>query len=786
MDKRFAHLNLANPKDGWVILGPGGGGCVHTLTINPLRPQMMVVSCDMTAGYITYNGGESWREFNLKSRQYAYAFHPQDANTLYVGSSGLFRSRDQGETWQLVFPAPGAVTGEARLGDESNHSFFTTDNWPGKTVHAILIDPHHPEHLFIVIKKEGARQPADDFYGRQKRGLLLYGSTDEGGTWKELAEWDSEEIHLLTFGPARPAESRRIFAFTEKGVFRLTAGGEMERLTLPASILGLRHASCGIHPVSGQLTFYLSAVESAGEGGYASTIWKSCDLGQSWERCLTGLQARIPGDLPVFSQVSACQQDARRVWLIAEKFPELDAAGQRVEHHGILVSSDEGASWEWAVKMDDDHDPLNRVGGWAERDYGPKWGDLKGEEQISPRGRFAWDVVASPVDPQVCYTMDFSTIFHTADGGAHWQQLVTHLYPDGSVSSRGIDVLGAYGVFFDPFDPAHLALALTDVGIFHSFDHGNTWQHALAGVPRSWINTCYWLVFDPQVQGRAWSAWSAMHDIPRIKCFRDEHFLKAEGGICKSEDGLQSWQPSASGLPAHALCTHLVLDPSSPPGQRTLYAAVFKGGVYKSMDDGRTWSLKNHGLDPRNPFAWRLLLAPNGTLYLVVVKNRLQGREQPGALYQSTDGAESWQPLALPEGADFPNDLTCDPTGRLYLACWPRLVEGENCHGGVYARQVGDAAWQTLFDPAVHAYTVTVDPQNPAHLYLSTFDAALHHSPDRGQTWQRLRGFNFQWGYRPVPDPHHPGMLFVTTFGSSVWYGPAAGVPEASEDILET
>jgi hypothetical protein len=59
-------------------------------------------------------------------------------------------------------------------------------------------------------------------------------------------------------------------------------------------------------------------------------------------------------------------------------------------------------------------------------------------------------------------------------------------------------------------------------------------------------------------------------------------------------------------------------------------------------------------------------------------------------------------------------------------------------------------------------------------------------SDDRGQTWQRLKGFNFQWAYRPVPDIHHPGMLYVTTFGSSLWYGPAGGVPEALEDIVES
>ena len=791
--KIFSRLDTANPKDAWLILGPGGGGCVHTLTVNPHRPDTLVVSCDMTAGYLTHNGGRSWREFNLKSRQYAYAFDPRDPDTLYIGTSGLFRSTDNGTTWRLLFPDPKKVTGETRLGDEANHTFLSSDNWPGGTIHAILIDPLQPEHLFIAIKKGGAIQPVDIFYGKKKEGLLIFSSTDRGSLWKKHAELEATDIHLLAFDPASPVRARVLVAFTEKGMTRITADGEAHPVTLPASIVGLRHASCGVVPVSaragvnsgnGKTVFYISALVKTGKSRYASMVWKSANLGETWDKA-SGLETNDPSDPPVFSQVSACACDARRLWLIAEKFPEMDESGTRVERHGILRSDDGGLSWEWAVKMGDDHDPSNRAGGWAERAYGSNWGDLKGDEQISPKGRFAWDLVASPVDPDVAYTMDFSTIFKTGNAGATWDQLVTNLHPDGSASSRGIDVLSAYGVFFDPFDPQHIVLPLTDVGVFHSLNGGRTWKHALAGVPREWINTCYWMVFDPQVRGRAWSAWSAMHDIPRIKMFQETFFARDQGGICKTDDSLQTWEPSAQGLPGRSLCTHILLDPSSPAGKRTLYAAVFNGGVYKSTDDGGTWSPRNNGLDPHNPFAWRLALLPDGTLYLVVVKNFLKGHEAGGAIYRSTDGAGTWEPVLLPEGVDFPNDLTFDPSGRLYLACWSRLAGEKNIGGGAYASDDGGQTWTRIFDPAAHVYTVTVDPASSATLYLSTFHAAVHRSDDHGASWRRLTGCNFQWNQRPVPDPRYPGMLYLTTFGSSVWYGPAQPAADAFEDIIE-
>jgi hypothetical protein len=95
----------------------------------------------------------------------------------------------------------------------------------------------------------------------------------------------------------------------------------------------------------------------------------------------------------------------------------------------------------------------------------------------------------------------------------------------------------------------------------------------------------------------------------------------------------------------------------------------------------------------------------------------------------------------------------------------------------------GGASWRGVFDQSAHVYGVAVDPENPATLFINTFDGATYRSDDRGRNWRRLRGYNFKWGHRPIPDPHNKKMLYLTTFGSSVWYGPADGVADALEDI---
>ncbi len=123
--------------------------------------------------------------------------------------------------------------------------------------------------------------------------------------------------------------------------------------------------------------------------------------------------------------------------------------------------------------------------------------------------------------------------------------------------------------------------------------------------------------------------------------------------------------------------THILLDPASPVGKRVLWVAAFGRGVYKSTDDGVTWTLKNNGIVQHEPFAWRLARSGDGTLYVIIARRSEDGSigtPGDGALYKSTDGAESWTPVNLPAGTNGPNGLAIDPQDpqRLYLAAWGR------------------------------------------------------------------------------------------------------------------
>jgi photosystem II stability/assembly factor-like uncharacterized protein len=231
---------------------------------------------------------------------------------------------------------------------------------------------------------------------------------------------------------------------------------------------------------------------------------------------------------------------------------------------------------------------------------------------------------------------------------------------------------------------------------------------------------------------------------------------------------------------APTAATDIVLDPNSPVNARVLYVAGFGRGVYKSSDDGKTWTLKNNGIKQKDPFAWRIVRDKNGVLYLLVARESTGGSiggPGDGAIYKSTDGADSWTPVNLPKGVNAPNGLAVDPRDpqRLYLAAWPRPVGLHGEGGGVYLSTDGGKSWKQVFDREQHVYDVTINPRNPDTVYAAGYDSSAWISHDRGEHWKRIAGPSFHWMNRVIPDPDHPGKIYITTFGGSVWYGDLTG-----------
>jgi photosystem II stability/assembly factor-like uncharacterized protein len=422
---------------------------------------------------------------------------------------------------------------------------------------------------------------------------------------------------------------------------------------------------------------------------------------------------------------------------------------------GVARTSDGGRTWEKVWDESRGRASTVDVGGWVSERFGPGWGE-------APLA-----LAVAPTDPERAWGTDMGRTLATRDGGKTWTAAYTRRADDGGFTSTGLDVTTSYGVHFDPFDAAHLFISYTDIGLFASGNGGRSWRSATTvGVPREWVNTTYWVEFDPKVKGRMWAAVSGTHDLPRPKMWRVNSPERFRGGVVRSDDGGKTWRAMTNGMPQTA-ATHVLLHGGS------LYVTGFGRGVFRSDDGGESWSLKNRGLPEHEPFAWRLAAADDA-LYLVIARRNERGEigdERDGSLYRSVDRGESWERVPLPAGVNGPNGIAADPgdARRLYLAAWAR--QGAR-NGGIYLSTDRGATWRQTFDGDQHVYDVTVDARDPKTLYACGFESAAWRSDDRGLTWSRVPGYDFKWGHRVIPDPADRRMIYITTFGGSVWHGP--------------
>jgi photosystem II stability/assembly factor-like uncharacterized protein len=738
-------------QDSWKVIGPGGGGTMIAPVISPHDSKLEVEHCDMTGGYVTRDNGESCHMFNLRGGINAQAFDPAAASVIYAGNAALWRSSDFGRTWKMVFPNPARNTQEHQLGDHSDYDLTSDDPaYPGGEITAIAVAAQNSreagqeshEHLYLSYAQD-AGQPS-----------VIVFSPDGGNSWSRLATLPGRVLLLA-------AQDSGLIAVSGSSAYRIASDGAVTQLGVMMS--AIRAASAARSGNS--LWIYAT--------GQKGDVYLSQDSGASWKP-ITPQLAQTAGHF----QAIAASERHPEVAYVGFRGLQL-GEGKENLFNGIAKTIDGGQSWKIVFK-ESNHPATNLTASWLEQRAQQASDDIWFDSPYS--------LGVAPTDPDVAYATDLFRTYRTLDGGANWQEMNSRQLSDGAWTSRGLDVTTDYGVQFDPFDSRHIYIDYTDIGLFQSTNGGQSWRSTSDGVPDNWRNTTYWLAFDPAQRGLIWGAFSGQHDLPRPKDWRTKSPLAFEGGVAVSTDGGNHWTPSTSGLPVDSI-THILLDPSSPAGNRTLYACAFGRGVYKSTDNGRTWTQKNAGIAGAEPFAWRITASQDGSLYLVVSRRNERFNHAPagdGAVYRSTDKAEHWQRMDLPAGVTGPTGLEVDPRNaqRLYLTAWGQEGTITDENGGVYASDDGGKTWQTLFTKSQHVYDLTIDPHHPDTLYICGFDAAAYRSTDRGAHWQRIEGYDFKWGHRVILDPNNPGMIYVTTYGGGVWHGPGAGSanpPEADQ-----
>ena len=387
------------------------------------------------------------------------------------------------------------------------------------------------------------------------------------------------------------------------------------------------------------------------------------------------------------------------------------------------------------------------AGVWKSENSGQTWTPVFDKEPVASIGAIA-------IDPQNENNVWVGTgesnprndviagdgIYQSLDGGKTWRMM-------GLQQTRHIA-----GIAIDPTDSKHIVVAAlgsvfrdsNERGIYVTFDGGATWKKTLYLASDS--GACD-LAMDPKDPNVLYTGMWEFRRVPWSFSSGGPN-----GGLYKSVDGGRTWtRLQGNGLPSGITGRiGLAIAPSNP---NRVYALIQsrQGVLWRSDDAGAHWSRMFTGtLINQRPFYFsHLAVDPED-------QNRVYTLSMDLAL--STDGGKTFKRFGNEVHADT-HAIWIDPNDG------KRLIVG---HDGGFALSLdrGASFWFSRNLPIEQVYHVGISTENPYTVCAALQDNQAYCGPSNsrssdgitGRDWYVTVGGDGMWS---VPDPSNPRYIFA-------------------------
>lgn len=214
----------------------------------------------------------------------------------------------------------------------------------------------------------------------------------------------------------------------------------------------------------------------------------------------------------------------------------------------------------------------------------------------------------------------------------------------------------------------------------------------------------------------------------------------------------QNWTAVGSFLPGEIVAS------LSNDINGNILAGTWGGKIYRSEDDGATWTQINTGMSVG--FIWSIQVNTLGVIFAATEQG----------VYISTDNGNTWN-LSGITGIDV-RALAIDNNGDLYAGTWGL---------GVYKSTDNGANWSAAGLANYAVNSIVVDSNND--VYAATFGFGIHKSTNGGSSWSQLsNGYAHIWALGITSQDeiyagtYGDGVYASTDFGGT-WNKVANGLP---------
>ncbi len=258
------------------------------------------------------------------------------------------------------------------------------------------------------------------------------------------------------------------------------------------------------------------------------------------------------------------------------------------------------------------------------------------------------------------------------------------------------------------------------------------------------------------------------------------------GGLWRTDDAGNNWRNISDGYfrsgsvgaiavaPSDANVIYVGMGEHAIRGQSSTYG----DGVYRSTDQGRTWT--NVGLGTTRQIS-AVRIHPNNpdVVYVAAQGDRWKGSADRG-IYRTMDGGKTWTMVLKGDNATSgASDLSMDATNPriLYAAFWdhqrtPWMVRSGGAGSGIWKSTDAGDTWTRLIEglpKLMGKIGVAVSPAHPDRVYaiIEAENGGLFRSDDAGKTWRLMSGDRLiqtrSWYYMHITaDPKNADVVWIS------------------------